>query len=256
MKIRRENKTWRQVATLTLALLAVMCVTAFAQDPAGPAATQKETMWSLTKKGGPVMYPLALGSILGLAITLERLISLRRDRVIPAGFVEQVRERWEQDKSGATAIGYCAETSGPMGRIFKVGLMNRHRGEEAVEKAMEDTGFNEIDKLKRSIRPLSYIAALSPLLGLLGTVYGLIDAFQVAAGGGMGKADLLAQGIYEALVTTAAGLTIAIPILVAYQYLGHRVDALVDEMDEMGVEFMHTCVYAKQPVNSAPVTEK
>jgi len=256
MKIRREHKTWRQLATLTLAMLAMMCVSAFAQAQTKPAATQKETMWSLIKKGGPVMYPLGLGSILALAITLERLLSLRRERVIPTGFVDQVRERWDQDKSGETAIKFCAETGGPMGRIFKAGLMNRHRGEEAVEKALEDTGFNEIDKLKRSIRPLSYIAALAPLLGLLGTVYGLIDAFQVAAGGGMGKADLLAQGIYEALVTTAAGLTIAIPVLVAYQYLGHRVDGLVDEMDDMGLEFMHTCVYAKQPGTGAPATEK
>jgi biopolymer transport protein ExbB len=256
MKIRRENRTWWQVATLTLALIAVMGVTAFAQDPTRSAGTQKETMWSLAKKGGPVMIPLGIGSILGLAITLERLLSLRRQRVISAGFVEQVRERWERDKSGATAIQFCTETGGPMGRIFKVGLMNRHRGEEAVEKAMEDAGFNEIDKLKRSIRPLSYIASLSPLLGLLGTVYGLIDAFQVAAGGGMGKADLLAQGIYEALVTTAAGLTIAIPVLIAYHYLGHRVDGLVDEMDEMGLEFMHTCVYAQQPGTGATTTEK
>jgi biopolymer transport protein ExbB len=189
------------------------------------------------------MFPLGLASILAVAIAFERSISLRRDRVIPAGFVEKVRELWEKDKSGAEAIVFCDQTGGPMGRIFKSGLMNLSRGEDAVEKAMEDAGYNEIDKLKRSIRSLSYIASLSPLLGLLGTVYGLIGAFQVAAAGGMGKAELLAKGIYEALVTTAAGLTIAIPVLVAYQFFGHRVDALIDEMDEMGLAFMHACIY-------------
>ena len=96
--------------------------------------------------------------------------------------------------------------------------------------------------MKRSLRGLSVIATVSPLLGLLGTVYGMISAFQTATSVGMGKADVLAKGIYEALVTTAAGLTIAIPVLLIFQYLNSRVDALVDEIDEMGIEFMGSCV--------------
>ncbi len=241
--MRQRRQDWVRIAALAMVCGMVFCASAWAQVQAGAQAARKETLFSLIKKGGPVMYPLGLASILGLAIAVERLISLRRDRIIPSGFVDNVRARWEEDKTGATAIAFCEQTGGPMGRIFKSGLINLSRGEEAVEKAMEDTGFNEIDKLKRSIRALSYIASTSPLLGLLGTVYGLIGAFQVAAAGGMGKADLLAKGIYEALVTTAAGLTIAIPVLVAYQFLGHRVDALVDEMDEMGLSFMHACIY-------------
>lgn len=239
----RRQTGWGRIVTLAAAAAVAFCASAMAQVQSGAQATEKETMFTLVKKGGPVMVPLALGSILALAIAIERFISLRRDRVIPSGFVDKVRELWEKDPTGDEAIVFCEQTSGPMGRIFKSGLMSLPRGEEAVEKAMEDAGYNETDKLKRSIRSLSYIASLSPLLGLLGTVYGLIDAFQVAAGGGMGKAEMLAKGIYEALVTTAAGLTIAIPVLVAYQFLGHRVDSLIDEMDEMGLAFMHACIY-------------
>lgn len=239
---RRQN-SWGRIAVLTVAAGVTMGANAWAQVQSGAAAAQKETLFTLIKKGGPVMIPLGLASILALAIAFERLISLRRDRVIPPGFFDKVRSLWEADQTGGQAIAFCDEKGGPMGRILRSGLMNLARGEDAVEKAVEEAGSNEIDKLKRSIRALSYIASLSPLLGLLGTVYGLIGAFQVAAAGGMGKADLLAKGIYEALVTTAAGLTIAIPVLVAYQYLGHRVDALVDEMDDMGLAFMHACIY-------------
>jgi len=101
--------------------------------------------------------------------------------------------------------------------------------------------------MKRSLRGLAVIASVSPLLGLLGTVYGMISAFQTATHVGMGKADVLGKGIYEALVTTATGLTIAIPVLLVYQYLNSRVDALVDQIDEMGIEFMASCVGAEEP---------
>ena len=108
-----------------------------------------------------------------------------------------------------------------------------------MEKAIEDVGSREADKMKRSLRPLSVIAAVSPLLGLLGTVYGMIDAFQkTSASGGTAKTAMLASGIYEALVTTAAGLTIAIPALLFYQFLLGRVDKLIDEIDEAGTEFV------------------
>ena len=96
--------------------------------------------------------------------------------------------------------------------------------------------------MKRSLRGLSIIASVSPLLGLLGTVYGMISAFQTASAVGMGKSDVLAKGIYEALVTTATGLTIAIPVLLLYQFLSGKVDTIVDDLDEMGMEFMNNCV--------------
>jgi biopolymer transport protein ExbB len=95
--------------------------------------------------------------------------------------------------------------------------------------------------MKRSLRGLSIIVTVAPLLGLLGTVYGMISAFETASSAGVGKADVLAKGIYEALVTTAAGLTIAIPVLLVFQFLNNRVDTIIDKLDEMGIDFMTHC---------------
>ena len=115
-------------------------------------------------------------------------------------------------------------------------------GREAVEKAIDDVGSREADKMKRSLRPIKNIAMVAPLLGLLGTVYGMIEAFQVTSeSGGTASTALLAKGIYEALVTTAAGLTIAIPVLLLYNFLSGRVDRLIDEIDEAGSEFVFAC---------------
>jgi biopolymer transport protein ExbB len=218
-----------------------VCVDAMAAPPVEEAEVVKESMFALIRKGGPVMFPLAIGSILALALGIERFLSLRKEKIIPPAFMTLLVEAWNGDSSGEQAVKYCEQTDGPAGHIFKAGLLRIKKGEDAVEKAIEDAGYREADKMKRSLRGLSVIASVSPLLGLLGTVYGMIAAFQTASSVGMGKADILAKGIYEALVTTAAGLTIAIPVLLVYQFLSNRVDAIVDELDEMGMEFMATC---------------
>jgi biopolymer transport protein ExbB len=242
--------------TLYLAVMAAglfMTVGAMAQVKleSGPGLKQeesRETFFSLIVKGGPVMIPLGLCSIIGLAIGVERSISLSRDRIIPAGFIEGLRDKFGagNDASVAEAIRFCEASVTPVGRIFEAALLCLPMGSSAVEKAIEDAGGREVNKLKRSLRGLAVVGSVSPLLGLLGTVYGLISVFQTAAVGGMGKADLLAKGIYEALVTTAAGLTIAIPVVLAYQFLTSRVDGLVDEMDEMGLVFMASCIHKRE----------
>jgi biopolymer transport protein ExbB len=192
------------------------------------------------------MVPLGIGSIVALALAIERLLSLRESKIVPAGFILGLREQMTLDpaKGVDRGIQYCERHNGPVGHIFKAGILKLPRGEDSVEKAVEDAGSREVEKMKRSLRGLAVIATVSPLLGLLGTVYGMISAFQTATSVGMGKADVLAKGIYEALVTTATGLTIAIPTLIIYQYLNSRVDALVDEIDEMSIEFMASCVQA------------
>jgi biopolymer transport protein ExbB len=194
------------------------------------------------------MIPLGLCSIIGLAIAVERMIGLSRERIIPPGFIDGLKQAFGKgdDASVAASIRFCEESATPVGRVFEAGLLSLPMGPSGVEKAIEDAGGREVNKLKRSVRSLSVVASISPLLGLLGTVYGLISVFQSASVGGMGKADVLAKGIYEALVTTAAGLTIAIPVLLAYQYLASKVDGLVDEMDEMGMVFMASCVNARE----------
>jgi len=207
-----------------------------------PAEAERESLFSLVRKGGPVMVPLGIGSVLALAIAIERSLSLRRQNIIPDGFMETVVARWGDDADEEQTLEYCDEVGGPVGHIFKSGILRMEDGPAAVEKAIEDSGCREANILKRSLRGLSVIATVSPLLGLLGTVYGMISAFQTATAVGMGKADVLAEGIYEALVTTAAGLTIAIPVLLVYQFLSTKVDKIVDDLDLMGIKFMRSCI--------------
>ncbi len=215
-----------------------------AEEPAGAGEEIKPrlSLFALILKGGPVMIPLGLMSIIAVAIAAERMLSLRRRNVIPEGFIQGLLEAMalDEDKENTRhAQVYCEEASGPVGDIFKAGMVRVGRSEEVIEKAIEDAAYREVDKLKRSLKGLAVIASVAPLMGLLGTVYGMISAFQDATIAGMGKADMLAEGIYESLVTTAAGLTIAIPVLIAYQILASRVDGLVDEIDVMCHEFMN-----------------
>jgi biopolymer transport protein ExbB len=229
----------------TAGILVVMALALFsfapfalADEVGDDAGVEKETMFSLLQKGGPLMYPLGLGSILALALGLERFIALSKGRVLPHGFTDNLVNAWKSDPTGKQALAYCEKVGGAVGHIFRAGIRRVKMGHDAVEKAIEDAGSREADKMKRSLKPLSIIATISPLLGLLGTVYGMIDAFQkTSASGGTAKTAMLATGIYEALVTTAAGLTIAIPVLILYQFLLGRADKLIDEIDEAGTEF-------------------
>ena len=221
-----------------------LATTALAADPkAAPQSDtpkKRETVWSLTVKGGIVMIPLGICSIVGLGIAIERFISLRRSKIIPPDFIGGLMGTLKNSAADLrAATEYCDNSKSPVGHIFKAGIMNLSKGEAFVEKAIEEAGAREVDKLKRSLRGLSIITAVSPLLGLLGTVYGMITAFETSTMVGIGKGELLASGIYEALVTTAAGLTIAIPTLLLYNYFVGRVDALVDEIDDLGIEFMN-----------------
>jgi biopolymer transport protein ExbB len=202
-------------------------------------ANEQITVLKLILSGGPVMIPLGFASIIALAITFERMNSLQKRKLIPQDFMRGLKDAYDSDPGDLEkAIRYCEGHQGPVGRIFKSGLINIDRGMDKAEKAVEDAGGKEVDKLKRSLRGLAIIASVSPLLGLLGTVYGMIEAFQKATDAGMGKANVLAGGIYEALVTTATGLTIAVPALLIFQYFSARVDAIVDDIDDMGIDFI------------------
>ena len=205
----------------------------------GIATDDENTMWGLIKKGGPVMIPLGIASILALALGLERFISLGKDRILPEAFVTEFGDAWGSDASGKTAEEVCEKYPNAVSHIFKAGVQWRKQGHEAVGKAMEDAAGREAEKIKRSVLPLSVIAGVCPLLGLLGTVYGMIDAFQKTAdAGGAAKTSELADGIYQALISTAAGLTIAIPVLLLFQWLSSRADRAIDHIDESGTEFV------------------
>ncbi len=232
------NKSQAVLGTV-LASLLVLTTGLMAAEAGSEAGVERETMFSLIKKGGPIMIPLGFASVVALAIALERFISLRRDKILPDGFLQGLGEAWDSDPSGASAEQFCDSSPGAAGHVLKAGIQWRQAGYQAVAKAIEDAGIREADKMKRSLRGLSIIAAVSPLLGLLGTVYGMIDAFHTTSTSSQAaKISDLATGIYEALVTTATGLTIAIPVMLLYQFLSARVDGLVDHIDEVGTQFI------------------
>jgi len=233
------TRPWPNALVLGVFLLLTATSMAWAAEVNTEAGVEKETMFSLIRKGGWVMIPLGIASVIAVALATERFLSLRREKVLPAGFLEGLGEAWDRDPDGQAAEHYCNQSGGAVGHVFKAGIQWRDYGYEAVSQAIEDAGSREADRMKRSLRGLSAIAAVSPLLGLLGTVYGMIDAFQrTSTSGSAAKTADLATGIYEALVTTAAGLTIAIPAMLVFQYLTARVDGLIDSIDEVGTAFI------------------
>ena len=214
-----------------------------AQGNPGDDTKNPENLLELLVMGGEMMIPILICSIIAVTVAIERFVNLQRRKVIPPGFVSGLSAALGTGfKNVDSAINYCVQGGSTIGQIFKAGINKLKDGPEAVEKAIEDAGAREIGKMKRKLRPLAAVATISPLLGLLGTVYGMIEAFQAASNAGHGKSDMLAEGIYVALVTTAAGLSLAIPVLIIHQVLSGKVDSMVDEIDESAVEFLESSV--------------
>ncbi|MBM2853489.1 MAG: biopolymer transporter ExbB [Steroidobacteraceae bacterium] len=188
-------------------------------------------MWEIIVAGGPVMAPIILCSVVGIAIVVERLWTLQRKRVIPRELTDRVWKLVETRTLNDRHIEALARNS-PLGRILAAGLANRNHGREIMKEAIEDTGRHVVHELERFLNTLGTIAAMSPLLGLLGTVTGMITAFNAITEAGVGDPRALSGGIGEALITTAAGLIVAVPALFAYRYLRGQVDALVIDMEK------------------------
>ena len=183
-------------------------------------------------KGGVVMYPILIGSVLALAIFLERLWSLRRERVIPPSFRSRIRALVSAGKLSEAEV-LCQENSSSLAVIIAAGLKEAGMPRSEIKEAVTDVGRREVTHLERFVDFLGTLAAVEPLMGLLGTVTGLIRAFQkVEALKGAVNPSALAGGIWEALITTAAGLVVAIPAYMGYRYLQSRVSNLVVEMEE------------------------
>ena len=193
-------------------------------------------MIDLIVKGGIVMYPIIICSIIALAVFLERLLVLRRKLVIPREFVHDVEEQIKKHKI-SEALFLCQNDTSSIAKIFLAGLKNTGRGMWLVKEAIEDRGGREGVMLEKNVGILSTIANLTPLLGLLGTVSGMIKTFKVISQAG-GNPSLLAGGIAEALITTAAGLCVAIPTLVCYRILKDKVESLIFEMEESSIRII------------------
>ena len=193
--------------------------------------SQIYAMMEVIRDGGPVMWPIGLCSLIAVAITIERFWSLRRASIDTREFMDTMRSVLRQNRI-QEAIEICDETDGPVARILKAGLLKHNRSKEDIREAIEDAGHLEIPRLERYMTALATCANVAPLLGLLGTVAGMITAFATIQHkqGQVNPADL-AEGISNALVTTAAGLVVAIPTMVVYNYFVTRVDNMILEME-------------------------
>jgi biopolymer transport protein ExbB len=187
--------------------------------------------------GGWLMAPIILCSILALTIITERFWTLRRSKAVPRGIGEQVKEwaaRHELDRRHIEQL----RSESALGRVLAAALINRHRSRDLIKEAVEDTGRHVVHELERFLNTLGTIAGISPLLGLLGTVIGMIKVFSAILVHGVGNANELAGGISEALITTAAGLTVAIPSFFFYRYFKGRVEEYVVSMEEQAINLI------------------
>ncbi len=198
-------------------------------------------MFEIVQAGGWLMLPIIACSVLAMAIVVERFWALREARVTPPRLVRQIWQ-WEQQGELDNERIRALRRGSPLGRVLAAGVLNRRASRQIMKESIEDTGRHVTLELERFINTLGTIAAISPLLGLLGTVLGMIDVFNVITATGVGDPGQLAGGISQALVTTAAGITVAVPSLIFYRYFRRRVEALVIEMEQESlklVEIMH-----------------
>jgi len=194
-------------------------------------------MIELIVKGGVFMYPIIFCSIVALAVFIERIFLLRRKKIIPDDFVRQVEELIKKEKF-SEAVFLCQSNISSISKIFLAGLKNARKGMWLVKEAIEERGSREALILEKHVSILATIANLTPLLGLLGTVSGMIKTFKVISVQGIGNPAPLAGGIAEALITTAAGLSIAIPTLVGHRFLKDKANTLVFEMEEDSIRLV------------------
>ena len=194
-------------------------------------------MWELIKSGGWIMLPIVLCSIIAVAIVIERLWTLRASRISPPNLLAQVWQ-WVQDKQMNPDKLTQLRAGSPLGQILAAGLTNARHGREMMKESIQEAGVKVVNELERYLTPLGTIAAITPLLGLLGTVLGMIEIFGAFMDTGMANAPQLASGIAKALVTTAAGLFVAIPAVFFHRFLQRRVDELVVNMEQEAIKLV------------------
>jgi len=199
-------------------------------------------MWDLIQKGGPMMYLIILSSVLALGVVMERVYHLTRARIDADKFMDEILTVLKRNKI-IEAIEMCNKTPGPIAHIVKAGILKHDRSRVEIKEAVEEAAQLEIPRLEKHIPILAAIAHITPLLGLLGTVTGMVKAFQVI----QEKAQMmvpvnpgdLAGGIWEALLATLAGLAVAIPTYIAYNYLVSRVDTLIYDMEKSAMDLVN-----------------
>jgi biopolymer transport protein ExbB len=194
-------------------------------------------MFEIVQAGGWLMVPILACAIGASAIVLERLWALQQRRVVPPEVTEEVA-RWVQRTQLDDRHIEMLRESSPLGQVLAAGIAQRHASREVIKESIEDSGRHVVHELESFLNTLGTIAAITPLLGLLGTVSGMIKAFTAITTQGVGNPTVLAGGIAEALITTAAGLAIAIPSVIAYRYLRGRVNRLVVLIEKESIQLV------------------
>lgn len=194
-------------------------------------------MLNFIQSGGFFMWPLIACSVLTLAIIIERFWTLRRSKITPDGLLNSILIMLKEDKLNRERIRDL-QNQGGLGSVFAAGLLNSKYGRNIMKESIEEAASHVIHELERFMNALGTIAAITPLLGLLGTVVGMIKVFSVLMSEGTGDGSLLAGGISEALLTTAAGLGIAIPALIFHRFFARRIDSLVVTMEQQSTKLI------------------
>ncbi len=199
-------------------------------------------MWDIVQKGGPMMYLIILLSILAVAVIVERIYHLNRARIDANKFMDEITSVLKRNKI-IEAIETCNKTPGPIAHIIKAGILKHDRSKPEIKEAVEEAAQLEIPRMEKHLPILATIAHIAPLLGLLGTVTGMIRSFQVIQQKALSMTPVnpgdLAGGIWESLLATVAGLAVAIPTYVAYNYLVSQVDSLVYDMERSATDLVN-----------------
>ena len=191
----------------------------------------------LLKQGGWPMIPLGICSVAGLAVVFERLMALRRHRAIPKTVIDAI-DLYQGESSMDSALSVCRHNPSPFARIVDVLIRSRKLDHHQMIEMLHSSGRKEVERLERGLLVLEIVAGISPLIGLLGTVLGMVTVFDAITAEGLGDAQVLSEGISKALVTTVAGLSVAIPALAFHSYFSKHVESIAIEMQERAVGFV------------------
>ncbi len=202
----------------------------------------KMSLWRIFSAGGPVMWPILLCSIFAFAILIEKFFHLHKIKIDTQEFLSTILNKMKRHET-KEALQVCDNTNSPIARVLKAGILKYDRSRVQIKEAIEDASLYEIPRLEKNLPALATIAHIAPLLGLLGTVTGMVRCFQTIQAKAMSFHPVspgdLAGGIWEALLTTVAGLIVAIPAFVAYNYLVSRVNTFILDMEKAATEFVN-----------------
>jgi len=239
--------TYKSLFWIPMAITALMAITAFAAEAPAPTevppTVKTISLIDFYLKGGYTMHVILACSVLAVAIIFERMINLRKGKIISTAFIEEIKRYWYRRET-QKAIQACKENDISLARVLRAGLARFNFGIEAVEKAIEAAGQHEAAVMKQNLMLLGFLANIAPMLGLLGTVLGLTRSFDAIASFGMaGNPGLVAAGVSEALITTVFGLLVGIPTLGAYYYFKRKVEIRVLEMEEVSLALIEDLAY-------------